>query len=67
MTQKPTNSTEYADYSYCSQGLGSKYFREGNPKELDYEPYKNGSRIMTPLNHSSEPSPRAKDPSNNEL
>ena len=67
MAQKQTNSIEYPDYSYCSQGLGSKYFRKGNSQELNYEPYKNGSRIMTPLNHSSEPSPGAKAPTNNEL
>ena len=67
MAQKPTNSTEYADYSYCSQGLGSKYFREGNPQELNYEPYRNGSRIMTPVNHSSEPSPGSRDSTDSEL
>ena len=61
MAQKPTNSTTYADYSYCSQGLGSKYFREGNPQELNYEPYRNGSRIMAPVDRSSETLSESKD------
>ena len=40
MSQKPTNSTRYGDFSY---GYG-----DGDVPEVDYEPYRNGSRIVTP-------------------
>ena len=67
MAQKQTNSIEYPDYSYCSQGLGSKYFRKGNSQELNYEPYRNGSRIMTPVDRASATSSEPKNDSNDEV
>lgn len=44
MYQKPTNSTQYGDYSY-----GSYSYNDGDVPEVDYEPYRNGSRIVTPV------------------
>ena len=43
MSQKPTNSTRFGDYPY-----GSNRTNDGNVPEVDYEPYRNGSRVVTP-------------------
>ena len=40
MSQKPTNSTRYGNVNY---GYG-----DGDVPEVDYEPYRNGSRVVTP-------------------
>ena len=44
MSQKPTNSTKYGDYDY-----GYHRYGDGDVPETDYEPYRNGSRIVTPV------------------
>ena len=49
MTQKPTNSTKYGDYSYGPQNFCSRSYGDGDVPEVDYEPYRNGSRIVTPV------------------
>lgn len=38
MYQKPTTSSKRGDYSYG----------DGDVPEVDYEPYRNGSRVVTP-------------------
>ncbi len=44
MSQKPTNSTKYGDYNF-----GSNYYGDGDIPEVDYEPYRNSSRVVTPV------------------
>lgn len=55
MTQKPTNSTKYGDYAYGSYDFNSKSYGDGDIPEIDYEPYRNGSHVVTP----TDPKPNA--------
>ena len=48
MTQKPTNSTKYGDFAYGSYDINSRSYGDGDIPEIDYEPYRNGSHIVTP-------------------
>ena len=49
MAQKPTNSTRFGDYSYGSHNYDFRNYGDGDVPEVDYEPYRNGSRVVTPV------------------